>query len=236
MSTLLLTLSGPLQSWGSNSKYDRRGTEREPTKSGVLGLLACALGMKREDDLSRLRPLRFGVGVVKEGKLLLDYHTVHTKKWWEAYESGEMPDGRYAYQTYRYYLSDAKFIAALESEDKGLLDELAYALDHPVWPIYLGRRSCPPAERVCRGVVDLSLEDALREALGPKGGRILVDAGPDDLNRRTRRDLPESFNQEHRRYGFRFASEKFLPSLEDEPRSGSTDHDAFAELDKEPDA
>ena len=40
MATLLLRLAAPLQSWGSDSKFETRKTDREPTKSGVVGLLA----------------------------------------------------------------------------------------------------------------------------------------------------------------------------------------------------
>ena len=45
MATLLLRLAAPLQSWGSDSKFETRKTDREPTKSGVVGLLAAALGL-----------------------------------------------------------------------------------------------------------------------------------------------------------------------------------------------
>ena len=44
MATLLLRLAAPLQAWGSDSKFETRKTDREPTKSGVVGLLAAALG------------------------------------------------------------------------------------------------------------------------------------------------------------------------------------------------
>ena len=54
MYTLLLRLSGPLQSWGSDSLYDNRNTDYYPTKSGVIGLIAAALGLKREDSLEKL--------------------------------------------------------------------------------------------------------------------------------------------------------------------------------------
>ena len=46
---LILRLEGPLQAWGSDSKWDRRDTEAFPTKSGVVGLLGCALGLERND-------------------------------------------------------------------------------------------------------------------------------------------------------------------------------------------
>ena len=47
MATLLLRLAAPLQSWGADSKFETRKTNREPTKSGVIGLLAAALGLRR---------------------------------------------------------------------------------------------------------------------------------------------------------------------------------------------
>jgi len=50
MSTLLLKLAAPMQSWGLASKFDTRDTAREPTKSGVIGLLAAALGINRDNN------------------------------------------------------------------------------------------------------------------------------------------------------------------------------------------
>lgn len=101
MATLLLRLAAPLQAWGSDSKFNIRSTEREPTKSGVIGMIAAAMGMQRNDDLGKLEPLnalRFGVRVEREGKLLKDFHMVH-----------EMVDKKDSHVTERYYLSDAVF-------------------------------------------------------------------------------------------------------------------------------
>lgn len=44
MSYVLLWLEAPLQSWGANSKFNRRTTVSFPTKSGVLGLVLSAMG------------------------------------------------------------------------------------------------------------------------------------------------------------------------------------------------
>lgn len=69
MATLLLRLAAPLQAWGADSKFETRKTGREPTKSGVIGLLAAALGLRRDEReaLLRLTGLRFGVRVEREG-------------------------------------------------------------------------------------------------------------------------------------------------------------------------
>ena len=80
MSTLLLRLAAPIQAWGSESKFDIRTTGREPTKSGVLGMLAAALGIRRDDTaaLSAVTSLRFGVRVDREGAYLHDFHILQT--------------------------------------------------------------------------------------------------------------------------------------------------------------
>ena len=46
---LLIRLEGPLQSWGERSKWDYRDTADFPTKSGVIGMIACAMGLERTD-------------------------------------------------------------------------------------------------------------------------------------------------------------------------------------------
>ena len=134
MATLLLRLAAPLQAWGADSKFETRKTAREPTKSGVIGLLAAALGLRRDETepLTRLAQLRFGVRVEREGQLLVDFHMARNE------------EKDRSYVTYRHYLEDAVFLVGLESEDTALLQELAEALTHPVFPLYLGRRACPP--------------------------------------------------------------------------------------------
>lgn len=68
MFTLLLRLNGPLQSWGSGSLYDNRDTDYYPTKSGVIGLIAAALGIKRGESLKELNSLRFGIRIDYQGE------------------------------------------------------------------------------------------------------------------------------------------------------------------------
>ena len=111
MATLLLRLAAPLQSWGMDSKFETRKTNREPTKSGVVGLLAAALGIRRDepDRLAPLNRLRLGVRVDQEGSFLIDYQTVR--------KEGKTKSDSTSYITWRHYLSDAIFLVGLESED-----------------------------------------------------------------------------------------------------------------------
>ena len=77
MGTLLIRLEGPMQSWGTTSRFDQRDTGKEPSKSGVIGLLAAALGYDREDwqNVEPLTQLKMGVRHDRPGILKRDYQT-----------------------------------------------------------------------------------------------------------------------------------------------------------------
>ncbi|MDE5757234.1 MAG: type I-E CRISPR-associated protein Cas5/CasD, partial [Allobaculum sp.] len=100
MPTLLLRLAGPLQSWGTDSRFETRRTEKMPTKSGVIGMIASALGRNREENVFDLNELQFGVRIDQPGTIITDFHTA--KK-----------DSKTSYITKRYYLSDAVFLVGL---------------------------------------------------------------------------------------------------------------------------
>ncbi len=140
MSTLLMRLSGPMQAWGVQSRFGVRDTLREPSKSGVIGLLAAAQGRPRSAPIDDLAVLRMGVRVDREGTLLRDYHTAQNV--YRA-KGGIKPTEL----STRYYLSDACFLVGLEGE-LVLLDALHKALRDPVWSLFLGRRAFVPAEPI----------------------------------------------------------------------------------------
>ncbi len=156
MATLLIRLTGPMQSWGTRSRFDDRDTEAEPSKSGVLGLCAAALGRDRIEPVDDLAALGFGVRVDREGVLRSDYHTAQIFP-------GERRTSTAV--TRRAYLADAAFWAALEG-DEGLLECLDAALRNPYWPLSLGRKSFPPSQPLWldAGVRDSALLAALRTA------------------------------------------------------------------------
>ena len=199
---------------------DRKVPGWEPTKSGVVGLLAAALGLRRDEReaLTRLTGLRFGVRVEREGQLLVDYHTAKTQ------------DEKTSYVTYRHYLQDAVFLAGIESTDTALLQQLQQALLHPAFPLYLGRRCCPPTLPLCLGVRPGSLQEVLQAEppLCPgRQSRILLDADPLEPGTAPQRDVPVSFDPHHRQYGYRSVRELWQ-KMPDSPET--TEHDPFREL------
>lgn len=156
MATLLLRLQGPLQSWGTRSRFDHRDTWPYPTKSGVLGLLAAALGRDRGQEVADLAALRFGVRVDRKGVLKVDYQTARGVLAANLKASRDV-------QSWRYFLSDAAFLVGLEG-DEGLLQVLRQALSNPRFPLYLGRKGYVPSPPpyLPDGLLRASLEEALR--------------------------------------------------------------------------
>ena len=75
---LILRLEGALQSWGDHSKWDTRDSGDFPSKSGIVGLLSCALGLERENpEIAELSAnLHMAVRADRPGIRMLDFHTV----------------------------------------------------------------------------------------------------------------------------------------------------------------
>ncbi|WP_194918125.1 type I-E CRISPR-associated protein Cas5/CasD [Catenulispora rubra] len=169
-SVLLLRLAGPLQSWGASSQYNRRDTANAPTKSGVLGLLAAALGRHRGDDISDLLRLRLGVRTDQPGSLLRDYHTVSDYRGVPLLSAATNHAGlqkatspkKSIHVTTRYYLQDAVFVVAVAGSAQ-TVEMLRSAVRAPVFPLALGRRSCVPVGPLvigtCRGGLLAALAD-----------------------------------------------------------------------------
>ena len=139
--TLLIRLQAPMQAWGVQSLFDCRDSCREPTKSGVIGLLCCALGRRRDENLDDLTSLRMGIRVDQEGILMKDFQTARNI----INASGSLGNNIISD---RFYLSDAVFLVGLAGEDEEQLHNLLHALQHPRWLLFLGRRAFPPSKPV----------------------------------------------------------------------------------------
>lgn len=204
MTVLLLRLAGPLQSWGDSSRFVRRETRIEPTKSGIIGLIAAAQGRRRTDPIEDLTHLVYGVRTEQPGRLIRDFQTARS-----------LDGARTMPLSYRYYLADAVFLAGLEA-DAALLEGIHEAVNSPAFPLYLGRRSCPPTGIVSLGIRHGSLVDVLRQEKWhasehhqkrTRTNRVWLpfvrDALAPDERGDIIRDLPLSFDPERRDYDWR---------------------------------
>lgn len=228
MSTLLLRLAAPMQSWGVSSKFNRRTSNLEPTRSGVIGLIAAAMGRGREESLTAFSSLKFGVRIDQPGMLEKDFHMVHR-------------EGS-SWLTDRYYLADAVFLVALEG-DIDFLRKIEWALGNPVYPLFLGRRSCPPTGKLCLGIRDAGMQESLRQEKWQaslwyqKRARYrktdyleIVRDAENGENSYVLRDEPQNFSQLRRQYNFRNVVREQVPLPNDSEAAISTEHDPMTLL------
>ena len=218
--TLFLRLEGHLQSWGERGRWSIRDTASEPTKSGVVGLLGCALGLSADDDLRILsRSILIGIRCDRPGSVLRDYQTVvggvmSAEGKVKVNASTKEPE---TVVSERYYLSDASFLVAVQAEPQ-LVSRLCGALQDPTWPFFLGRKSCPPSTPVFEGEGDFptleaalkSLPVLLRKSDGSKDIhlRTVLECSPDE--RDAIRRLDEIASHARRTFQPRYVREKLL--------------------------
>jgi CRISPR system Cascade subunit CasD len=229
--SLALCFDAPMQSWGTRSHGIIRDTAREPTKSGVVGVLAAALGVDRDDDagIARLAALRLAVRVDREGILERDYHTTQNVP-------TTLGTGHRTVLSERYYLADALFLVVLEG-DRGQLSDIETALTQPRWPIFFGRKAFVPARPLLgtadtgRGLCDASADDVVATHLWleldprtrptertkdhPVGLRTVTDCVPTLAEAELRHDVPVRFTQGDRRHATRTVHTSYVPLTPD---------------------
>jgi CRISPR-associated protein Cas5/CasD subtype I-E len=155
--TVLLRLAGPMQSWGTASRLQLRRTDGYPSKSGVLGLLLCAMGIGRDaspEALAGVVPLTMALRVDRPGTAGWDYHTAGAGYGLRQAAGGVKENAKTkepeVLVSRRQYLYDASFLVALRGEPD-TVRRCAAALADPVWPVFLGRKCCVPGEPVLEG-------------------------------------------------------------------------------------
>ena len=155
MDYLVFRLYGAMASWGEIAVGEVRHSASYPSKSALLGLIAAALGIKRdnEDGHSSLAAgYQFAIKQQSGGHLLRDYHTI------------QVPDavGKFRYRTRRdelvtgrdrlgtnlsireYYSDSVSLVAVKALADAPFsLEEICAALLRPKFHLYLGRKSFP---------------------------------------------------------------------------------------------
>lgn len=207
-----------------------------PSKSGVAGMLAAALGRARGESVDDLSALRFGVRSDQPGIVVRDYHTAQRRD----PATGKGKEGG-AMLSNRHYLSDAVFLVGLEGEHIPLT-ALAEAVQAPKFALSLGRRSCAPDRPVFHSLVDESLEEALeqtpwlaseshqRRALRRGNVSLLCTLDSTSPTGEMERDVAVSFDPSHRRFGWRHVRRTWVnpPGTTTE----ADEHNPMAELEE----
>ncbi len=172
MKYLLFRVYGPMSSWGDIAVGEIRPSFAHPTKSAVLGLVAGAIGIRRDEE-EKHRFLAEGIGfavqVESMGYPLSDYHTAQVPSGRESYctrqqeLSGEKSELNTILST-RDYRTDGIYIIVLWQRKQGEWDigQIKAKLEQPEFVPYLGRKSCPAALPFEAQVVDaVSLVEAI---------------------------------------------------------------------------
>ncbi len=172
MKYLLFRLYGPMSSWGDIAVGETRPSFVYPTKSAVLGLVAGAMGIRRDKE-EKHRLLAEGIGFAVQvefmGCSLFDYHTAQVPSGKECYctrkqeLSGEKSELNTVLST-RDYRTDGLYIIVLWQRKQGEweIEQIKAKLEQPEFVPYLGRKSCPAALPFQAQIVDaVSLVDAI---------------------------------------------------------------------------
>lgn len=221
MATLLIRLVGPMQSWGTTSRFAERDTGKEPSKSGVIGLLAASMGIDRENrkDIEPLTRLSMGVRHDRPGVLKRDYQTAGCARADKIIKA----DGSHASDgvvSCRSFLADAAFLVGMEGQDRPLLEKAHASLRNPFWTLSLGRKSYVPSEQLWieGGIQDRPLKEVLlrwpwlgtlrRNEEHPQKLRLSVES--EDSSGTLRMDqLLSGFSE--RRFGARYVKSEWIP-------------------------
>lgn len=211
-SHLLLRLEGPLMAFGGET-IDNLGVIRDfPAQSMLTGLIANALGWRREDAAQHDRfqaRLVFGARLDRPGTRFTDFQTAELRKDDTAWRTTGIPEGRgggegtYKGQHLRYrdHLADAAVLVALRLEPSAevpTLEDIATALQRPMRPLFLGRKPCVPTAPLFAGYVEApdvltALIQAERLADNPCA-RVQWPAGEGELSGSRRVELCDERN------------------------------------------
>lgn len=157
---LIFRLYGILASWGEIAVGERRSSWSRPSKSAVLGLVAAALGLKRQENdrhAALAEGYGFAIRVDAPGVPLRDFHTVQTAhsrdvKKLQKKDARPLTRGRelsvkvrVTILSQRDYYADALYTAALWARHNAPISlfNISNALLRPEFALYLGRKSCP---------------------------------------------------------------------------------------------
>ncbi|MCM5552385.1 type I-E CRISPR-associated protein Cas5/CasD [Pleomorphomonas sp. NRK KF1] len=205
---LLLRLEAPLVAFG-DIMIDAHGPVTDlPSASMLTGLLANALGWRREDRaaLQRLEDrLIHAARLDRSAGRFTEFQTAKLEKSDQGWTTRGRPEGRAGgdgsyvgpHLRFRDHNADVCVHVALRLEpadEPPLLADLAAALSQPARPLFLGRKPCLPADRIAVGIVgaDTLLDALLITPLAARSSdRILVDLPRSEAP-------PEGFRRVHR--------------------------------------
>lgn len=150
---ILFTLWAPLAAMGDVAVGERRGGFDRPARSAVLGLVAAALGLERDDEGGHAAletGYALALRVLSPGSLVQDYHTVQAPparrgRSWPTRAAALAEPRLETLLSQRDYRADPVVTVALVARAPAnpTPQEIADALRRPRFVPYFGRKACP---------------------------------------------------------------------------------------------
>jgi CRISPR system Cascade subunit CasD len=172
---LTFQVYGPFAAFGSISVGEIRGISASPAKSAILGLVAGALGVDRFDDQMHrnlAESYNMAVRMDAPGRILRDFHTIQSSR----PSKGVVPNNRReelesgapinTITSRRDYLNDSVCMVCLKASHSPpySLEDLAQALEYPIYMPYIGRKSCPLGLPLAPAIIEgESFQDVLMQ-------------------------------------------------------------------------
>ena len=162
---LVLRLEGALQSWGDHAKWDFRDSGTMPTKSGIVGLLGCAMGEERNSPVlvELAQAMTVAVRADRPGVKFVDFQTVQGNPLKTA-DGGKRSNNTFI--SPHAYLQDACFTVFIDTTEEWQ-QRIVSALEAPKWCMYLGRKNCVPSRPIQAKVITCENMKAVLEQYPP---------------------------------------------------------------------
>lgn len=211
MKTLVLKTEG-LSAYGLQTFDIHRRVNHFPTRSAIIGLLAAALGITRNEH-SKLYELSenviTAVQVNNAGEKMMDYHTV---------QNFRSPMGKIQKSTkptYREYWCDSEHTFAISGDDE-LISILCDAIKSPKFTLFQGRKSCPLTRPLFEGLVD---EENPTITLRKRAERGQIFSDVEGANQVATLQVRDKLTSVFRKYAIRtvYVSGKAAQEVADEP-------------------
>lgn len=148
-------------SWGTIAVGTMRPTQRHPTKSAIIGIVAASLGLTRDDPRIATLFSDFEYAVISSGieSEISDYATVQTSPTTNGEFKSALPPRslELSQSKQETMLVDKRYICngfytvlmVPSGKTEFGLEEIMDALKHPHFLPYLGRKSCPLSFPMC---------------------------------------------------------------------------------------
>ena len=163
---LKLHLSSSMQSYGKSCYTEVRTTHDAPTRSAVLGMIEAAMHIRFfEEEKKQKLSDQLMIAVENNEQIIRrmrDFQVVKSCKDPKGFLTASGDHKERMPLVYKDYLMEAEFVVRVIGEED-VIKDVAIALRHPAYPIYLGRKCCIPNRPIFDGTIEDYDENEMEE-------------------------------------------------------------------------